>query len=135
MTESTGAVRVEAETILFGFPSTPAVLSVRPRTAAWRAGGAAARMGGCAVLAGVVALVPPHAPWLIGALVGGVVLARRRWIERHTLESLDGTCPKCGETLRVKPGRLRSPHPAPCEGCHHEGSVSIDLSRLEARVT
>lgn len=124
------AVRVEAETILFGFPSTPAVLSVRPRSASWRASGAAARMGGFAVLAGVLAIVPPHAPWLIGALVVGAVLARRRWIERYTLEALQGTCPKCGEALRVKAGRLRAPHPAPCDGCHHESSVRFDAGAL-----
>ena len=118
--------RLEAETILFGFESTKAVLSVRPRSVSWRATGAAARMGGFSVLAGVVAVVPPHAPWLIGALVGGAVLARRRWIERYTLESFRGTCPKCGGELKVKPGRLRTPHPAPCEGCHHESAVRID---------
>jgi hypothetical protein len=129
--ENAGAVRVETETLLFGFPSTPAVLSVRPRTASWRAGGAAARMGGCTALAGVVGLVPPHAPWLISSLVVGAVLARRRWTERYTLESFEGVCPKCAEALRVKPGRLRLPHPAPCEGCHHESSISIDLGALQ----
>jgi hypothetical protein len=135
MAASSGAVRFEAETILFGFPSTPAVLFVRPRTASWRVGGAVARMGGFAVLATVVALVPPHAPWLIGALVCGVILARRRWIERYTLESLEGICPKCSEALKLKSGRLRSPHPAPCEGCHHESSISLDMGALEALAT
>jgi len=130
MTNGEEARRLEAEAILFGFPSTTAVLSVRPRSVSWRATGAAARIGGFSVLAGVVAIVPPHAPWLIGALVGGAVLARRRWIERYTLESLRGSCPKCGEALKVKAGRLRTPHPAPCEGCHHESSVRIDLAAL-----
>ena len=123
-------MQIEAETILFGFPSTVAVLRVRPRSASWRATGAAARMGGSVVVAGVVAVVPPHAPWLIGALVVGAVLARRRWIERYTLESLEGTCPKCGEALSVRSARLRTPHPLPCEGCHHESALRIEPGAL-----
>jgi len=131
VSDTTGVVQIEAEAILFGFPSTSAVLSVRARSASWRATGAAVRLGGCTVLAGVVAIVPPHAPWIIGALGGGVVLARRRWIERCTLESVAGQCPKCGAALRVKAGRLRAPHPVPCEACHHETAIRIDASVLE----
>jgi len=131
VTESDGCLRIEADAILFGFPSTRAALTVRPRTPTWRATGAAMRFVAGVALAGVVAIVPPHAPWLIGALVGGAVMARRRWIERYTLESAEGTCPKCGEPMRVKRGRLRTPHPVACESCHHESSLRIDAAALE----
>jgi hypothetical protein len=131
MADTTEPRRVEAEAILFGFPSTKAVLVVRPRSASWRATGAALTMGGSLVLAVVVAVVPPHAPWIIGALGGGAMLARRRWIERCTLESLQATCPKCGAALKVKAGRLRSPHPVPCEACHHQTAIRIDPTVLE----
>lgn len=128
--ETTGRIRVEGHATLFGFPSTKAVLTIRPRPTAWRASGAAVRMGGFTLLAGVVAIVPPHAPWLIGALAGGAILARRRWIERYTLESVRGTCPKCGDELDVKAGRLKRPHPVACEGCHHETSLSFEPGAL-----
>jgi hypothetical protein len=123
-------MQIEAETVLFGVPSTRAVLSVRSRSTSWRAAGAAAFMGGSMVLAAVLAVVPPHAPWLIGALVLGAVLARRRWMERYTLDSLRTECPKCGEALNGRPGRLKTPHPVPCEGCHHQSTVRIEPSLL-----
>jgi hypothetical protein len=62
--------------------------------------------------------------------VTGAFLARRRWIERFTLEHVEGTCPKCGGALAVKPGRLRTPHPVSCEGCHHESSLAIGPGAL-----
>lgn len=130
--ETTDRTRLEGEAILFGFPSTKAVLRIRRRPTSWRAGGAALRVVAGVVLAAMVAVVPPHAPWLIGALVGGAIMARRRWIERYTLESVEGTCPKCGQPLDVKAGRLRRPHPAVCEACHHESSLQIPAGALAA---
>ena len=131
MPTETARWRIEGETILFGFPATAAVLSVRPRPTSWRASGAALIMAGFVVLSGVVAIVPPHAPWMIGALVGGAILSRRRWIERYTLESVEGDCPKCGSPLEVKSGRLRIPHPVTCDGCHHESALRFDPAGLE----
>jgi hypothetical protein len=83
-------------------------------------------------IAPFVAIFPPHAVWPIGALLAGAFLARRRYVERFTLWGLDGTCPKCGATFRVKPGRLRAPHSVPCEGCHHEPAIRISAEQLEA---
>jgi hypothetical protein len=130
MTEVGDRLRISGEAILFGFPSTQAVMNVRVRPAAWRASHAAARMGGFTVMAGVVALLPPHVPWLLGSLTTGAVLARRRWIERHTLESVECACPKCGAALRVKASRLRAPHPVACEACHHESALRFDTGVL-----
>lgn len=132
MTNGDDRARIDGRAVLFGFEATEAVLHVRARPTAWRATGAAMIMGGFTVLSGVVAIVPPHAPWMIGALVGGGVLARRRWIERYTLESVEGTCPKCAGTLHVKPSRLRAPHPVTCEGCHHESTLKYDEGTLAA---
>ena len=83
------------------------------------------------VVAPFAAIFPPHAVWPIGALLTGAFLARRRYVERFTLRDLDGTCPRCGSAFRVKPGRLRVPHPLPCEGCHHEPTVRIPEPVLE----
>lgn len=131
MPNGTDRIRLEGEAVLFGFPGTKAVLTIRPRPKSWRASGAAIRMGGFTLLAGIVAVVPPHAPWLIGSLAGGAILARRRWIERYTLESVNGACPKCGGELAVKPSRLKRPHPVTCEACHHESSLTFDASSLD----
>jgi hypothetical protein len=77
------------------------------------------------------AMVPPHAPWMIGALALGAILARRRWTERFTLEHIQGACPKCGEPLAVKRGRLRVPHSVTCEACHHQTALRFPEEALQ----
>jgi hypothetical protein len=126
---------VAAEAVVFGFPPTPVELSVRRRAVGWRAGGAARRLAIFVVIAPVVAIVPPHAPWAIGALATGVILARRRWSERFTLERVEGVCPKCGEPLAVKSGRLRVPHPVACEACHHQTALRFPAEALRTEAT
>jgi predicted RNA-binding Zn-ribbon protein involved in translation (DUF1610 family) len=128
--ESNGRMQVEGEAILFGFPSTKAVLSVQPRPQSWRASGAAARMGGGVVMAGMMAIVPPHAPWIMGWLVIGAVMAHRRWTERYTLQGVEAKCPKCGADLSVKSSRLRRPHPVSCEACHFETRLTFPEAAL-----
>jgi len=115
----------DADAVVFGFPATRVRVRIRRRPRSWRLSGAVRRMAIFVVLAPLVAVVPPHAPWLIGALAAGAILARRRWRERFTLETVQGRCPKCGAELGVKAGRLRVPHPVPCEACHHEVSVRV----------
>ena len=128
-----GRFTVEAEATVFGFPNTRVELSVRRRAVSWRAGGAARTLVAFVAVAPLVAIVPPHAPWAIGALAAGAILARRRWRERFTLERVEGACPKCGESLAVKSGRLRVPHPVSCEACHHQTSLTFPEDVLEPR--
>lgn len=125
MSNGAGRFTTEGEVILFGFPAGRAVMTIRKRALSWRAGGAARTMAIFLPVAVVVMIVPPHAPWAIGALASGAILARRRWMERFTLESVQATCPKCGAKLEVKPGRLKTPHPITCEACHHESSLVV----------
>ena len=120
---------------LFGFEATEAVASIQRRGRRWRVGGAARTMGIFLVIAPVAAIVPPHAPWGIGALAAGVILARRRMIERFTLIALEATCPKCGAPLRVKRTRLRTPHAISCEVCHHQSSLKFPPEALAAGMT
>lgn len=122
---------VEGEALVFGFPATAVELSVRRRSASWRVGGAVRTLAIFLVAAPLAAIVPPHAPWAIGALATGGILARRRWRERFTLEGVDGPCPKCGAPLSVKAGRLRLPHPVACESCHHQSALRIPAECLE----
>lgn len=127
---ASGGFATEGEAVLFGFPSTPVEVSLKPRSRAWRMAGAARTMGIAVVVAPVVAIVPPHAPWVIGALAGGGILARRRWTEHFTVLGGSGACPKCGEPLKIKSGRLRHPHPLPCEACHHESTLQLPEEAL-----
>lgn len=129
--DDTGRFTIEAEAVVFGFPATPVELSVRRREVGWRAGGAARTLAIFVVVAPFVAIVPPHAPWAIGALATGLILARRRWSERCTLERIRGACPKCGEPLAVKAGRLRTPHSVACERCHHQTELRYSTEVLE----
>lgn len=126
-------IRFEAEgqAVLFGFEATPMNCVVLRRTKAWRVGGAAQRFGGFAVISPFVAIFPPHAVWLIGSLITGAVLARRRLAERFTLVEASGDCPKCGQRYSIKSGRLHVPHSLPCDGCHHESTLRLPEGLLE----
>jgi len=130
--EFDGLIRTAARVTLFGFESTEAFASIQPRGRRWRVGGAARTMGIFLVIAPMMAIVPPHAPWLIGALTAGIILTRRRLIERFTLISLEGTCPKCDATINVKRTRLRIPHPLTCQSCHHQASLKVPAETLAA---
>ncbi len=81
------------------------------------------------IVAPLVALIPPHAPWAVAALAIGATITRRRWLERHTVQSMSGDCPRCGTPLRVaRPTRLRHPHAISCETCHHEPLLKVNLN-------
>lgn len=125
-------LEVEAESTIFGFDPSPLHVKITPRSRAWRVGGAARTMGIFVVIAPFVAIFPPHAVWPIGALLAGSFLARRRYIERFTLESVEGQCPKCGAALSTKSTRLMTPHPLPCDDCHHESILRLPEGTLEA---
>ncbi len=123
-------VEVTGRIVLFGFDATEVVARVRPRPRGWRVRGALQIMGAFLVIAPVVAILPPHAPWPIGALAVGVLLARRRLSERYTLLALQGPCPKCAHPLAAKRSRLRRPHPLTCEACHHECRLDLPEGAL-----
>lgn len=123
---------IVGEAVIFGFPDTPVRLSVLRRPKSWRVTGAAQRLAVFVAVAPFTALVPPHAPWLIGSLAAGVILARRRWSERFTLERVEGACPKCARPLAVKVGRLKRPHPVSCDSCHHQAALRFPESVLQS---
>jgi len=112
--------------VLFGFEPTRARVRVLARPRGWRVAGAARSFALGLLAAPLVAVVPPHAPWAIGALVVGSLLARRRWSETHTLEHLEGSCRKCGSDLGTSPTRLKRPHPIECESCLQVSALHLD---------
>ena len=112
---------------IFGLPATPATLQVQPRPDSRRTLRTLLTLVATAVAAPVAFLVPPHAPWGVGALVGGLVLARRQWIHRNTILAVDAACPNCAGALDVPSGtRLRAPHPVACDGCHRDVSLHLE---------
>ncbi len=120
----------EARVVLFGFEPTAATLELRPRAKSWRVRGVVRILLITFVVAPAVAVIPPHAPWVLGVLATGIILARRRWQEHFSLEAVRGSCPRCGGSLSASPGRLRSPHPLSCDGCRHEVSVEVPAEAL-----
>lgn len=118
----------EARLSVFGFPPGVATVRLRPRSRRWRLVGALRAQALGLVAAPLMALLPPHIPWAMGAVGVGFFLARRRWTHRVTLESVHGTCPRCQAALAVQPGALKDPHRIPCEGCHHEVALTLVAS-------
>jgi len=113
---------------LFGHDPTTGEAEVKARSRRWRTLRALQVVAVGLVAAPVVALVPPHAPWAIGALVGAAILARRRFAEDYTLVAIEATCPRCQAPLVLSSStRLRRPHPVSCESCHHQPTLRVDV--------
>jgi hypothetical protein len=125
-------VTLSAKAHVFGHEPTPVRVVLTPRSTGWRAGRAARWIVGGLVMAPVVGVVPPHAPWAAGAGVGGLVLGLRKWGERFTLREVEGACPRCASALGLT-GQppLRSPHPIPCDACGNPVSLRIDPAELD----
>lgn len=123
---------LEGTLSVFGHDDTGARVTVLPRSTGWRA----VRAGGL-VLAGllaapVVALLPPHVAWAMGAALTGIFLGARKWAERYTAVSLEGPCPRCAAPLGLGGAtRLRNPWTVDCEECHHGITLTIPEEALE----
>ena len=121
-------ISVPARITLFGFDVVPANARIEARSVGWRALRTSMALAAGLIVAPVVFLVPPHAPWALAALGIGLVTARRRWAEVHTLHFFEGACPRCGEGVSIsRPARLRHPHAVSCPSCHYESALSVDL--------
>ncbi|MFW6079399.1 MAG: hypothetical protein ACODAE_07260, partial [Gemmatimonadota bacterium] len=117
-----------ARLTLFGFASTPAEATVVRRTASWRWTRALLSFAIGLGVAPLVALLPPHLPWVLLSIVIGAVLGASRLRERATLRSLRGRCPKCERSQVIDQARrLRRPHPLGCEGCGQELLLEVEL--------
>ena len=116
---------------LFGFEPVAASVTLFPRSLSWRTRRAVLFGVLGVAIAPVVALLPPHAVWLIGAVATGAYLAWRSFNTRYSVVALDGRCPKCNASLTLKAGiRLREPHPISCQDCSHELALTIDPGQL-----
>lgn len=130
-TDPDGTFDAEARITLFGFDPTSARVHLLPRSKAWRLRGVIPIVLVMLVLVPMVGVIPPHAPWVLAVVVGGTLLARRRWKWHYTLTAVDGTCPRCGAELHVRPGRLRHPHTLSCDACRNDIVLEVPPEVLE----
>ena len=129
--ERAESLEIHGELSLFGFPPEKAILWALPRSRRWRGIRAVAYVGGGLLLAPVLGVVPPHAPWVLGALGLGGVLGVRKWREWFTLVSFQGRCPKCGAAMTLKAGTpVRPSLSVPCDGCHHDSRLTVAASDI-----
>jgi hypothetical protein len=113
---------------IFGFQPTRAHVQVIARPKSWRVSRSLGYLALCWCALPVVALVPPHIPWVIGAFSAGIYFARKFWLEHFTLVSMRGTCPKCAHDLSInKPVRLKTPHVITCSNCQHQVLLYVDV--------
>lgn len=130
--EPDSTVELRGRLILFGFPSTPVSVEAIPRSPWWRGIRAFGFFGSGVALAAVGSLVPPHAPWVLGALGVGGYLGIRRWKERLSILSLRGHCPKCGKGIELGEGTpLRPTVSLSCDGCLHNLELRVMASDTE----
>lgn len=120
-----GRVELEGRLEAFGFQPTRVTIDAIERTASWRMTRGLVAAGLGVGVAPVVALVPPHIPWLLGALITGGVIARRRFTEHYTLLSMEGACPRCGEAVTTDPGRLTAERTVRCGACGQDLTMTV----------
>jgi hypothetical protein len=113
---------------IFGFRPTAAEVRLIPRTRSWRVSRSLGSLALCWCIIPIVALIPPHVPWALGAFVAGIFLSRKYASEHYTLLSMRGTCPQCGNALEIsKVQRLRTPNPMSCDECHQQVLLYVDV--------
>lgn len=133
MPSASGSAVVPAEARVFGHTPVEVELTLVPRSTGWRAGRAVGFLAAGAVLAPVLAVVPPHAPWAVAAGAGGLVLSLRKWGERFTLRGVQGRCPRCDAALGFDGSTpLRIPHSMSCDACGNAVALHVDKGGLPA---
>lgn len=120
-------VKLNGRLDAFGFEPSRVTIEAIERPTSWRATRALIAAGLGLGAAPVVALVPPHIPWLIGSLAAGGVVAQRRLTEKYTLRSMTADCPRCGEPVATEAGRLTAERTVRCNACGQDLTMTVDL--------
>ena len=127
--DPSGSITVQARLTLFGHDATETSIELIPRSLQWRLVRTGIVTAIFLVILPIAALIPPHAPWAAGVVLGLVLVGRGRWLERYTIVGLKGVCPRCGTSLQIsKRMRLRQPHPISCEGCNHDVMLTTTVA-------
>lgn len=112
----------------FGFQPSRVQIDAIARSNSWRMTRALLAVGIGIGIAPVAALVPPHIPWVLAALIGGTVVAGRRLTEHFTLRSMAANCPRCGEPVTTEPGRLTADRTVRCTACGQDLALTVELT-------
>ena len=72
---------------------------------------------GLCLLALPLVVIPPHFPWLLGALTAALVMGIVRWRDADSLLELDAPCPSCMSMRKVISSAISSANPS---GHRHE---------------
>lgn len=116
-----------AQLRLRGHEPAPARVDLVRRTRKTRLTKTLVVLLGSWVVAPILFFIPPHVPWVLGALVAGGYFAYRQWTGEFEVNSFAGACPRCGAELTIPPGtRIGLPHRINCYSCHHESSLVVD---------
>ena len=123
---TTDSAGVTARVRLADYAPTRAELRIVGRTRFARMMRASLVAIGVPPVALVAFLIPPHGETLFLAVGVGAYLVYREATTRYVVHSFDGTCPRCGNVLRLKRGsRLTSARSVPCYGCHFHPTIEI----------
>lgn len=129
MTASDQSLSIRGHLRVFGYDDTPLQLTVIPRSTRWRLLRAGPWFVGAAAAA-VLVILPPHVLWIMLALVAAG-LGVRKWLERYTLVTLEGSCPRCGaEVEETGPARFRPGSSVDCPSCRHGSTVVLPEGSL-----
>ena len=126
MADTERVVTPPAQLRLPGHEPTPVQAEVLYRPRSVRLTRALLFLGGFWVLAPIVFFIPPHIPWALLAFGAGIYFAWANWSGSYEVRTLEGTCPRCGNPLSVKPGsKISLPYKMTCYHCHHEPQLEM----------
>lgn len=112
---------------LRGHEAKPAEIQIEKRPRQTRMTRSILTLVGFLVLAPVVALIPPHIPWVLVALFMGGYLAWKQWAGEYIVHSFSGNCPRCDAELKIDPGsKVGLPLEMDCYSCHHKPTLVVE---------
>lgn len=111
---------------LRAYGPAPARVELVERTRTRRIGLALLYLGLCWGAVPLLLWIPPHYPWVAGAIAAGVFLCHREWTGRYGVVAFAGICPRCSAPLSMGVDRLISlPHTLTCYHCHFEPTLEV----------
>ncbi len=123
----------KARLVLPGSGTSAATADVEHRSRGDRAVRAASLLLGSWVVTPLVFFVPPHVVWPPLVFVAGLVLAWRAWTREYVVNAFEGSCPRCGEPLKLEPGSgVRKGARLECFSCHREPQLVLEGEESDA---
>jgi hypothetical protein len=119
--DSAKAREVPARIGGLGVYATPVQLRAHQRTRGERLTLTVVTLLGCWTIAPLAFLIPPHFESTVVAFALSLYFGRRAWVGEWQIDTMAGTCPRCGAAITLKHGSmLYLPHTLHCGGCRGE---------------